>query len=42
MPTELLVDTTVEVDKDGEITAGDNLVLLQMEVADRMKNSAKE
>jgi hypothetical protein len=28
MPTDSLVDSAVEIDKDGEIPSGDNLVLL--------------
>ena len=42
MPTSLLVDHAVEIDIDGESTAGDNIVLLQMEIVDRIKSSLKE
>ena len=42
MDTDSLVDAAVEIDKDGEIPSGDNLVLFQMEVADRIKMSQKE
>jgi hypothetical protein len=42
MSTEDLVFYAVEVDKDGEIPSGDNLVILQMEVADRIKQSTSE
>ena len=42
MSTDQLVDASVEIDKDGEIPAGDNLVLLQMEIADRIKQNQKE
>jgi hypothetical protein len=37
-PTTSLVESSVSVDNDGEIIVGeDNLVLLQMEIADRIK-----
>jgi hypothetical protein len=37
-PTASLVESSVSVDNDGEIIVGeDNLVLLQMEIADRIK-----
>jgi hypothetical protein len=42
MPTEQLVDSAVAIDTDGEILAGDNLVLLQMEITDRIKSSVNE
>lgn len=42
MPISLLVDHAVEIDIDGESTAGDNIVLLQMEIVDRIKSSLKE
>lgn len=42
MSPEQLVDAAVEIDLDGEILAGDNLVLLQMEITDRIKSSVNE
>ncbi len=40
LPTASLVEHAVNVDKDGEVVAGeDNLVLLQMEITDRIKQS---
>jgi len=42
MPTDSLVEAAVEIDKEGEIPSGDNLVLLQLEVADRIKQNQKE
>jgi hypothetical protein len=38
MPTPSLVEHSVAVDQEGEIVVGeDNLVLLQMEITDRIK-----
>lgn len=42
MPTEQIVDSAVAIDTDGEVLAGDNVVLVQMEIADRIKSSVSE
>ena len=42
MPIIELVDRTVEVDTDGEVIVGDHLVIIQMEIVDRIKGSQKE
>ncbi len=43
MSIDYLIDAATDVDKDGEITIGeDNLVLLQMEISDRIKTKSRE
>ncbi len=43
MPTDQLLEVALDVDKDGEVTVGeDNLMLVQMEISDRIKTKSKE
>jgi len=43
MPTGDLVELALALDADGEIRAGeDNLVIVQMEITDRIKQNSKE
>jgi len=43
MSTGDLVDLSLALDQDGEIRAGeDNLVIIHMEITDRIKQSSKE